>query len=71
MLHVPNQVLVVVDEKMIRRVTIMLDEDLIKKLRSEQAKIIQKTNSPFSFSRLLNDRLKESLKLSQKRSGYY
>jgi len=40
----------------------MLDNDLIKKLRSEQAKIIQKTNSTISFSQVVSDYLKESLK---------
>lgn len=47
---------------MIKQVTIMLDDDLIKKLINEKAKIIQKTNSSISFSQVANDYLKEGLK---------
>jgi len=47
---------------MIKRITISLDDDLIKKLRSEQAKITQKTNCSISFSQVVNDCLKDSLK---------
>ena len=44
-----------------RRVTIVLDDDLVKKLRERQSKLIKKTTSSVSFSRVLNDILRESL----------
>lgn len=44
------------------RVTIMLDKDLAKKLRARQAKEIQSSSSSISFSRVLNDVLRKSLK---------
>lgn len=40
---------------MARRVTIMLDDDLNKKIRLKQAKQIEKTGDTVSFSRVLND----------------
>ncbi len=45
-----------------KRVTIMLDDDLDKKLRIMQAKEIQKTTSSVSFSGTLNEVLRNSLK---------
>ena len=48
--------------KMIRRVTIMLDDDLLKKLRNKQAKLIKKSLKSISFSRVINDSLNDSLK---------
>jgi hypothetical protein len=45
-----------------KRVTIMIDEDLDKKLRFRQAKIIQQEQSSCSYSRVLNDTLRKSLK---------
>jgi len=47
---------------MAKRVTIMLDEDLDKKLRLIQAKAIQSTNSSVSFSSTLNEVLRNNLK---------
>ncbi|HUT05147.1 MAG TPA: hypothetical protein VMW74_00435 [Nitrosopumilaceae archaeon] len=47
---------------MAKRITIMLDEDLDKKLRLIQAKAIQSTNSSVSFSGTLNEVLRNSLK---------
>jgi hypothetical protein len=47
---------------MTKRVTIMLDEDLIKKLHEIQAKQIKKTSESVSFSAVLNTTLKNSLK---------
>lgn len=47
---------------MARRVTIMLDDDLSKKIRHRQAKQIEKTGNAVSFSRVLNDLLRSSLK---------
>lgn len=47
---------------MSKRVTIMLDEDLDKKIRMRQAKQIEKSPQSISFSRVLNDVLRESFK---------
>lgn len=47
---------------MAKRVTIMLDDDLDKKLRQLQAKMIQETTSSVSFSNVLNETLKKSIK---------
>ena len=47
---------------MSKRVTIMLDNDLDKKMRMLQAKMIQSTTSSVSFSNVLNQVLRESLK---------
>ncbi len=48
--------------KMIRRVTIMLDDDLVKKLKNKQAKLIKKNQGSVSLSRVINDYLRVSLK---------
>jgi len=47
---------------MSKRVTIMIDEDLDKKLRLRQAKLIQQEQSSYSYSRVLNETLRKSLK---------
>ena len=47
---------------MARRVTIMLDDDLVTKIRQKQAKLIQKENESVSFSKVLNSLLEDSLK---------
>ena len=47
---------------MSKRITIVLDDDLDKKLRLLQAKIIQKENSSCSFSRVLNETIRKVLK---------
>ena len=47
---------------MSKRVTIMLDNDLDKKMRLMQAKMIQSTTSSVSFSNVLNTVLRDSLK---------
>ncbi len=44
------------------RVTIMIDEDLDKKLRLRQAKRIQQEQASCSFSKMLNETLRKSLK---------
>ena len=44
-----------------RRVTIMIDEDLDKKIRLLQAKMIQKENKSVSYSYVVNLLLKKSL----------
>jgi hypothetical protein len=45
-----------------KRVTIVLDLDLIKKLRLIQAKEIQQTNQSTSFSKIINDQLRKKAK---------
>ena len=45
-----------------KRVTIVIDEGLDKKLRLRQAKIIQQNQSSCSFSRVVNDTLRKGLK---------
>ncbi len=47
---------------MSKRVTIVIDDDLDKKLRVRQAKLIQQTNSSYSYSRVLNETLRKVLK---------
>jgi hypothetical protein len=47
---------------MSKRVTIMLDTDLDNKMRQLQAKMIQNTTSSVSFSNVLNQVLRDSLK---------
>ena len=47
---------------MSKRVTIMIDEDLDKKIRLMQAKIIQKESNHVSYSRVLNDLLRKGVK---------
>jgi len=46
---------------MAKRITIMLGDDLEKKVRSYQAKKIQKENSSYSFSKAINDVLRKSI----------
>jgi len=48
--------------KLSKRVTIMIDDDLDKKLRLRQAKLIQTEQSSYSYSKVLNDTLRKSLK---------
>jgi len=47
---------------MSKRVTIMIDDDLDKKLRIRQAKMIQQTSSTCSYSRVINETLRKVLK---------
>ena len=46
---------------MVKRVTVMIEDDVDKKLRAKQAKIIQKTNSSYSYSKVVTDTLKQDL----------
>ena len=46
---------------MSKRVTIMVDENLDKKLRVIQAKTIQKENRSVSYSQVLNETLRKVL----------
>jgi len=47
---------------MSKRVTIVLDDTIVKKLRMIQAKHIQKSLTNISFSKIINDLLQKSLK---------
>ena len=47
---------------MSKRVTIMIDDDLDKKLRMRQAKMIQQEQSSYSYSKVLNESLRKILK---------
>ena len=47
---------------MAKRITIMIDDDLDKKLHLIQAKAIQDTNSAVSFSRIVNETIRKKLK---------
>jgi len=46
---------------MSKRVTIMIDGDLDKKLRARQAKMIQQKQTSYSYSRALNEALRKVL----------
>jgi len=48
---------------MSRRVTIMLEDDLAKKLRMKQSKLLQETNDTISFSHVINETLRSCLKM--------
>jgi len=45
-----------------KRITIMLDDDLLKKLHEIQAKQIKQSTQSVSFSHVLNEVLRKSLK---------
>ena len=45
-----------------KRITIVLDEDLIKKLRDLQAKLIKESTESVSFSAVINELLRKNLK---------
>jgi len=46
---------------MSEKITIVLDDDLVKKLRDKQAKEIQKKLETVSFSKIVNDILRKGL----------
>jgi hypothetical protein len=47
---------------MSKRVTIVLDDDLLKKLREKQAKLIKESVKSVSFSSVINQILRKSFK---------
>lgn len=47
---------------MSKRVIIMIDDDLDKKIRLRQAKLIQQEQSSYSYSKVLNETLRKVLK---------
>lgn len=46
---------------MTKRITVMIEDDVDKKLRAKQAKYIQKNNVSYSYSKVINDTLKQAL----------
>ena len=46
-----------------KRVTIMVDEDLDKRLRIKQAKLIQQTTANVSYSSVINSALRGKVKI--------
>ncbi len=48
---------------MARRVTIMIDEDLDKKLRLKQGKLIEKSLGNVSYSSVINNVIRGKIKL--------
>ncbi|MCV0429977.1 hypothetical protein [Nitrosopumilus sp.] len=46
---------------MSRRVTIMIEDDIDKKIRAYQAKKIQKENSAHSYSKVVNELLRKAI----------
>ncbi len=47
---------------MSQRITIVLDDDLVKKLRVIQSKKLAKSNHSISFSSVINDELRRVVK---------
>ena len=47
---------------MSKRVTIMIDDDLDKKLRMRQAKLIVQEQSSYSYSKVVNETIRKVLK---------
>ena len=45
-----------------KRVTIVLDDDLVKKLREKQAKLIKESTKSVSFSSVVNETLRKGIK---------
>ena len=44
-----------------KRVTIVIEDDIDKKLRQRQAKMIQQTSQSYSYSKTINDVLRKVL----------
>ena len=47
---------------MAKRVTIVMDEDIIKKLHERQAKQIKESAKSISFSRVVNETIRKHIK---------
>jgi len=47
---------------MSKRITVVLDDEIVKKLRHRQAKMINKSSKSVSFSRVINEELRKALK---------
>lgn len=48
------------------RITVLIDEDIVKKLRQRQAKLMLELNENVSFSRIINDTLRSNNKKTKK-----
>ena len=46
---------------MAKRITILLDDIILKKLREKQVKLIKESTKSVSFSRVINDVLRKKL----------
>jgi hypothetical protein len=46
---------------MAKRITVMIDDEVDKKLRQRQAKMIQQNNETYSYSKTINDVLRKSI----------
>jgi len=51
---------------MLKRISVMLDEELIRKVRSEQARKLYNSEKSISFSQILNQVLRSGLKTMEK-----
>ncbi len=47
---------------MSKRITVVLDDELVKKLRNIQSKKIRKSKKSVSFSRVINEEFRKTLK---------
>ena len=47
---------------MAKRITIVLDDLLVKKLREKQAKLIKESEDSVSFSRVISETLRKNIK---------
>ena len=47
---------------MLKRVTVMIEEELVRKIRWQQAKLLQNSVNSISFSQVLSQYLKQGLK---------
>jgi len=47
---------------MAERKTIMIDDEIIKKIRNKQAKKIKETSATVSFSSIINEMLRDCMK---------
>ena len=47
---------------MAKRITVMIDDELDKKLRQLQAKLIQQEQSSYSYSKVINETIRKGLK---------
>ncbi|KER06884.1 hypothetical protein AAA799E16_00400 [Marine Group I thaumarchaeote SCGC AAA799-E16] len=47
---------------MAKRITVVLDDDLFKKLREKQSKMIKESTESISFSKVVNQTLRKSIK---------
>ncbi len=45
-----------------QRITVVLDDDLVKKLREKQVKLIKESTKSVSFSRVVNETLRKGIK---------